>query len=300
MTPQPGLPDLVFTANAGPDVPQSLLQLAVSSRGARARNAALRRLVRGPRVHGRDVCRRACSSRGPATPCSAAEVSSPATASAATCRGISTSASVLHRQVLPLELVNPYFYHLDTCFCPLAPGEALYYPEAFDAYGRKVLEAHIPKLLAASEAEAHRFGCNAVVVGKTVVMNAGCDSLAADLQALGLHHGGGGTGRVHQIRRQRQVSDAAARRRRSRRVGLKEVLNHRDTETQRRQEEKRGEEQEEQNPPGLPYNSLLSSSLLCVSVSLWFSLFFPQLSSSIGAPLGSTLMGARPGWCTAP
>src|SRR5262249_34701079 len=28
---------------------------------------------------------------------------------------------VLGKQVLPLELVNPHFYHLDTCFCPLAP-----------------------------------------------------------------------------------------------------------------------------------------------------------------------------------
>ena len=91
--------------------------------------------------------------------------------------------------MLPLELVNPYFYHLDTCFCPLAPGEALYYPDAFDAYGRRVIENHIPHLIAANEAEAHRFGCNAVVVGKTVVLNTGCEKLAADLQALGLPAG---------------------------------------------------------------------------------------------------------------
>jgi N-dimethylarginine dimethylaminohydrolase len=92
---------------------------------------------------------------------------------------------VLHKQVLPLELVNPSFYHLDTCFCPLAPGEAIYYPEAFDAYGRKVIETHVPRRIAATEAEAHRFGCNAVVVGKTVVLNAGCEKLAADLRAWG-------------------------------------------------------------------------------------------------------------------
>jgi N-dimethylarginine dimethylaminohydrolase len=93
--------------------------------------------------------------------------------------------SVLGRQVLPLELVNTRFYHLDTCFCPLAPGEATYYPDAFDVYGRKVLEGHIPRLLAVPEAEAHRFGCNAVVVGKTVVINTGCEQLAKDLQSWG-------------------------------------------------------------------------------------------------------------------
>ena len=31
-------------------------------------------------------------------------------------------------RVIPLELVDPYYYHLDTCFCPLAPGMAIYYP----------------------------------------------------------------------------------------------------------------------------------------------------------------------------
>jgi N-dimethylarginine dimethylaminohydrolase len=87
--------------------------------------------------------------------------------------------------VLALELVSPHFYHLDTCFCPLAPGEAIYYPAAFDKYGQKVLEKHIPRLLPVAESEAHRFGCNAVVIGKTVVTNTGCDQLAADLAARG-------------------------------------------------------------------------------------------------------------------
>ncbi len=94
-------------------------------------------------------------------------------------------ARAIERQVLAVELVNPRFYHLDTCFCPLAPGEAIYYPAAFDSYGRKVLESHIPRLLPVVEAEANRFGCNAVVVGKTVVTNTGCDRLTADLRAWG-------------------------------------------------------------------------------------------------------------------
>lgn len=89
------------------------------------------------------------------------------------------------RRVLPLELVNPHFYHLDTCFCPLAPGAALWFPEAFDVYGRKVIESQIPMLIEVNEAEAKRFGCNAVVVGKRVITNSGCDQLAADLRTLG-------------------------------------------------------------------------------------------------------------------
>src|SRR5262245_44772726 len=92
---------------------------------------------------------------------------------------------VLERLVLPVELVDPRFYHLDTCFCPLAAGEAIYYPAAFDGYGVKVLQSHIPRLLEVSEAEALRFGCNAVVVGKTVITNTGCHRLAADLRGWG-------------------------------------------------------------------------------------------------------------------
>jgi N-dimethylarginine dimethylaminohydrolase len=88
-------------------------------------------------------------------------------------------------RVLPLELVNPRFYHLDTCFCPLAPGEALYFPDAFDDYGRRVLQTHVPNLIPVVEPEAHRFGCNAVVVGKTVVHNSRCPQLAAGLMAAG-------------------------------------------------------------------------------------------------------------------
>ena len=36
-----------------------------------------------------------------------------------------------------------------------------------------------------NQSEALRFGGNAVVVGKTVITNTGCDRLAADLRAWG-------------------------------------------------------------------------------------------------------------------
>ena len=87
------------------------------------------------------------------------------------------------RHVLPVELIDPRFYHLDTCFCPLAPDEAIWFPPAFDAYGQRVIQSHIPRLFAVQESEAVRFACNAVVVGKNVVTNTGCDQLGAGLRA---------------------------------------------------------------------------------------------------------------------
>jgi arginine dihydrolase len=88
-------------------------------------------------------------------------------------------------RVIPLELVDPYYYHLDTCFCPLAPGVAIYYPQAFDEYGRRALAEAVPQLIPVSTDEARSFACNAVVVGRTVITNTGCPKLHASLRTAG-------------------------------------------------------------------------------------------------------------------
>ena len=91
--------------------------------------------------------------------------------------------------MIPLELVDPYYYHLDTCFCPLSPGQAIYYPAAFDDYGRQALRAQCHELIAVDEEEARRFACNAVVVGRTVVTNSGCPQLHACFATRGSRRG---------------------------------------------------------------------------------------------------------------
>ncbi len=79
----------------------------------------------------------------------------------------------LKAQVLPVELADQRFYHLDTCFCPLDTRSALWFPGAFDRYGRKVLERVVEDPVSVSEADAKRFVCNAVVVGRSIAMQAG-------------------------------------------------------------------------------------------------------------------------------
>ena len=91
--------------------------------------------------------------------------------------------------VLSLELTDPHHYHLDTCFCPLdsEPGKEafIYYPGAFDDYGRKLLEEAAPHAIAVTKAEARRFACNAVSVGQHVILPKGCPKLKSKLRALG-------------------------------------------------------------------------------------------------------------------
>lgn len=88
-------------------------------------------------------------------------------------------------RVIPLQLVDSRYYHLDTCFCPLSATEAIYYPPAFDEYARQALEAQVPNLIAVESTEAERFCCNAVVLRRNVVLNAGCPNLEAELKAKG-------------------------------------------------------------------------------------------------------------------
>ena len=94
-------------------------------------------------------------------------------------------AEIIQRKVLSLRLINDWFYHLDTCFCPLSSHQAIYYPAAFDATALRVLENHIDRLIAVSEEEARRFACNAIVVEKNVIMNAGCPNIRDQLESLG-------------------------------------------------------------------------------------------------------------------
>ena len=101
-------------------------------------------------------------------------------------RAIDHLDELLDTSIVRLELVDPRFYHLDTCFCPLGGGSALYYPPAFSAQSRALLDAHFDDLIAVGEQDALRFACNALVVNDAVVLNTGCRATAAALQERSL------------------------------------------------------------------------------------------------------------------
>ena len=118
-------------------------------------------------------------------------------------------------EVLPLELVDPRFYHLDTCFCPLAPdARRSTTPAPSTTTAARCSRDRIPRLIEVSAEEAISFSCNAVVVGRTVVLNAGgAEARRGALRRLGLRGPPARLHRVHQVGRQRQVPDPADRRR---------------------------------------------------------------------------------------
>jgi N-dimethylarginine dimethylaminohydrolase len=72
--------------------------------------------------------------------------------------------------VRPVQLVDPRLYHLDLTFCPLDDRRAIVAPLGWDDYGRRVVEALVPEPLVLTDDEALSFCANSVVVDRTVVM----------------------------------------------------------------------------------------------------------------------------------
>lgn len=93
---------------------------------------------------------------------------------------------VLGVPTLSLELVDPRFYHLDTCFCLLSGGHVLYYPPAFSEEGRGQIQAVVgDKLIEAQSEDALNLGVNAVCIDHHVVMCHCSDATHAALTAHG-------------------------------------------------------------------------------------------------------------------
>lgn len=94
-------------------------------------------------------------------------------------------ARALGVEVLSVELTDPRFYHLDLTFCPLDDRHALIVPEAWDAYGRQVVRSLVPEPIPLTADEAVDFSANAVVIGRRVVLPACSTRLGRELERLG-------------------------------------------------------------------------------------------------------------------
>lgn len=90
-------------------------------------------------------------------------------------------------KIISLRLVDPRFYHLDTCFCPLLDGWVMYFPQAFDAESLKLIEENtVPESrIQVSEEDAIQFSCNAVLLGRNIIMNHASQKLVDQLENAG-------------------------------------------------------------------------------------------------------------------
>ncbi|MCP9451050.1 MAG: arginine deiminase-related protein [Nitrospira sp.] len=186
MTPVPGLPDLVFTANAGIVVGR---QAVVSRFRYPERQREEAYFENWFRDHGYEILtlEPGLFFEGAGDLLGFPDCWFGGYRQRSDVRAFPILSEWFHREILPLELVDRRFYHLDTCFCPLSGGDLLYFPPAFDHYGQTAIAERIPptKRLVVPEHDALRFACNAVCVGNHVVLPAGCPTTEQMLREHG-------------------------------------------------------------------------------------------------------------------
>lgn len=88
------------------------------------------------------------------------------------------------RELVLCELTDPRFYHIDTSFCPLSEDEAIIFkqafaPDSFERMSKKIKLHEVP------QEEGERFVCNAVVLGKDIVLPDDCPRTYELLDSLG-------------------------------------------------------------------------------------------------------------------
>jgi len=90
-------------------------------------------------------------------------------------------------EVVSIRLTDSRFYHIDTAFCPLSGGFLMYHPPAFDFDSRVAIESRIPphKRIVVDTMDAGNFACNAVNIGSQVFLHKASDPLKARLTAAG-------------------------------------------------------------------------------------------------------------------
>jgi ornithine--oxo-acid transaminase len=184
IAPQTGLPDLVFTANLGlvdgetfiparMRHPERRAEAALAERWFAQRGYAIRHL-------GADVVQEGA---GDALGFDGTLVGGYRTRSSAS--SYVELARMVDAPILPVELADERFYHLDIVFCPLDRASALVAFDKLDDESARLIRALVPDpiVLAADEVEA--FSANAVVVGRTVVMPSCSPRLERELRARG-------------------------------------------------------------------------------------------------------------------
>jgi N-dimethylarginine dimethylaminohydrolase len=183
MTPDPDLPDLVFAANGGIAVGDRAMvprfRHAERQGESAVYAAALRDLGIGEVVQARRTNEGEGDFllTGDRFLAGTGQRSDPdATAEVAEFFGL---------EVVPLALVDPRFYHLDTALARLSDDLVAYWPGAFDRRSAGVLRELFPDAIEATEADAAALALNMVSDGTTVVMAPGRADLCSAITERG-------------------------------------------------------------------------------------------------------------------
>jgi len=96
-------------------------------------------------------------------------------------KALEITAGALNLSLHSLKLVDPRFYHLDTCFCKVSETHAIYYPDAIDKEDVKKLKGII-ELIPVTELDARLFMCNSMLVNNVLLIPSRDAEIAAVLR----------------------------------------------------------------------------------------------------------------------
>jgi N-dimethylarginine dimethylaminohydrolase len=191
--PQRGLPDMVFTANAGVVLDRSVMLsrfFCAERRGEESHNRAFFESLRA-----RGLVNSLHEPPAGLYFEGAGDAIWDATRRVLWCGwGQRSSREMQHAlaatfqvPALALELIDPRFYHLDTCFCVLSRGDVIVYRPAFSSAALEQIEELIgrERLIDAADEDALHLAVNSVCLGDDVVMCHASAALRGELAARG-------------------------------------------------------------------------------------------------------------------
>jgi N-dimethylarginine dimethylaminohydrolase len=189
----PGLPDLVFTANAAVVLDRQVLlarfrhperqheeshfEAAFRTLQARGLIDAVRQLPEGIVLEGAGDCVWDATRK-------LFWLGYGQRSDAAARRAVT---DMFGQEVVALALADPRFYHMDTALSPLPGGEVMYLPHAFTAAGRAQIRDRVApeRRITLGIEDACRLAANTVCLGSTLVMSECSPRLRAELEERG-------------------------------------------------------------------------------------------------------------------
>jgi N-dimethylarginine dimethylaminohydrolase len=183
--PVPGLPDMVFAANAAIVRGDTVVVARFRHLERRAESAAYATWFRAHGFPGARQATRVNEGEGDYLTVGSRVLAGSGFRSSS--RANREVEELVGLPVVPLTLVDPRYYHLDTALTVLGADEIAYYPPAFADESQAVLRALYPDALLADDEAAAAFGLNAISDGRHVVLPAAARGLAAALRERGFH-----------------------------------------------------------------------------------------------------------------
>lgn len=180
--PRPGLPDMVFAANGATMVDGRVLLARFRHSERVPEVCAYLEWFRG---RGYDVQAPAWINEGEGDYLTVGDRLLAGNGFRTDRRSHAEAEDLFEREVVGLDLVDRYFYHLDTAMAVLDDEQVMYHPAAFSPASRATLRGMFPDAILADDDDARVLGLNAVSDGRHVVVAQAATHLIAELRDRG-------------------------------------------------------------------------------------------------------------------